>query len=202
MTTLQQCKHAMDEGTCSICDADEELPATLGQMVAAERKAHPQDAPDRIADRVCTALLARPDFVDLVMPAVRAFIRDACRSAARDVERRVGEQVRVEARRTSAFRAGPDTESRRRVFREGTDKVSTDPRRELLTEGFPLSGGVFVRWADATEADIETRIAELEKQRAALDGSIDFYRQRLAEMRAAGVKCYGDLLKRKRAKAS
>ena len=147
------------------------MPPTLDKMITAERKAHPAEDPDRLVARLWTLLSEQGQAPPVLYPAFRDYVLNNARSHVRTIERR--------------------------LFNAATDQIAVDAREQLLSEGFPLAGG-WVRWADATVAQLEARIDELEAQRDELDTTIAFYRSRLEEMRAAGVRRWGDLAKRRR----
>ena len=132
------------------------------------------DAVDTGPDGVTKVLMDRLALPEIVYPAIRSFVLEQLRAATRAVE--------VEAFKT----AKPD------IFSPEEHTVFVDRRTSLSEETF-YTGERYVKWSEATVKDHEARIAYLKQHITGYVATIQRHKTAIAEIRAAGVRCLGEL---------
>jgi len=148
----------------------------LTELIEKTRSAHPTALPADLTRLILRELQGHTDALDVVRPAVTAYVANRLREETRVIE-------------TAALGRGPKMI---RAFDPTKDTPFASPVTALLERWFSVGGRV-VRWADATCDDLRERIAEQESRAADIVAAAEVYRTALAQMESAGVARFGDL---------
>ena len=158
-------------------------PDTLDKLITHERKAHPNEQPDRTVQRVWNELANRPDGLIMSEPAVRDYVQMRCRGQVLQVERKV----------LNTFTPGLT-----KLSRSAVQDLTLAELESYCDEYVSIPGVGDVLAGDVTREQWAERIDSLHAQQEDIERTIYLYDYIVTVLNGRGAKCLRELFTKRR----